>query len=393
MGRKDAITGRLRRTHRILHIIGGNDSGGAMTHLIPLFKILPEFGIDLELLCLGPGEFADRAIGAGIPTEILRMSGATDLRVLQGLRETLTSGTWDVIHTHGARANLPVRLLKPTLPPSMRLFMTVHSDLVLDYQTLGRGMVTYAWDRATVKAVDRIVCVSESLQALLAARGYPAAKLSVIRPSLCIDEADLPMHSSENQIPGPMRAMESTGCVWIGTLARLVRVKDIDLMLDATAELIALQPQTRVAIVGDGPERQRLEAKARKLGLRRRVAFTGWLRPVWPILSRLSVFWLSSKSEGIPLSALEAMAGGLPVVATNVGGLSEVVDHGETGLLVPRTEDRARTARDLANAAASLIRNKTWRRAMGAAGAKRVSADFEPKKAAKLYADLYAQAG
>ncbi|MBN1629989.1 MAG: glycosyltransferase, partial [Thermoleophilia bacterium] len=96
---------------RVAHVIGGGDTGGAMTYLLPLVAALRAEGCDARLVCLGGGGLAEEAAARGLPCKVLPMAAAWDPRVLPGLRRALTRGLWDVVHTHGMRANFPVRVL------------------------------------------------------------------------------------------------------------------------------------------------------------------------------------------------------------------------------------------------------------------------------------------
>jgi hypothetical protein len=178
------------RPLHVLHMIGGGDTGGAMSHLLPLLSALGRTGCDVHLLCLGEGGLADEARRRGLSVAVLPMNGARDPRVLRPLRRLLAAGPeelgaerrgapggargsaarWDVVHTHGMRANLPVRLIAPSLRRPPCLFTTVHSDLRLDYESARMARLYTGMDRATLGWVDKIVCVSESLRGLLIER-------------------------------------------------------------------------------------------------------------------------------------------------------------------------------------------------------------------------------
>jgi glycosyltransferase involved in cell wall biosynthesis len=175
----------------------------------------------------------------------------------------------------------------------------------------------------------------------------------------------------------------------VGTVARLVAVKDLGLLLDAVALLRKEAPDLHAVIVGDGPERRRLEYRAMDQGLSERVSFLGQIPGVWSVLPRLDVFVLTSEYEGIPISVLEAMATGVPVVATAVGGLPEAVEDGVTGFLVKRQDDRARTASALAARMAELLHDDELRRRMGEAGKIRVAERFSPPAAAHKTMAIY----
>jgi hypothetical protein len=107
---------------RVLHIIGGDDTGGAMSYLLPLLAAMREQGCDAQLLCLGAGGLSRAAARRGLPYAICPMSHPWDVRMLPALRRHVVDEDWQVVHTHGMRANLPVRLVLPTVPGRPLLF-------------------------------------------------------------------------------------------------------------------------------------------------------------------------------------------------------------------------------------------------------------------------------
>jgi glycosyltransferase involved in cell wall biosynthesis len=400
---------------RVLHVIGGGDSGGAMTHLLPLISALERAGCDVHLLCLGEGKLAEEASCRGSSVAVLAMGHAWDAsmigplaRILAGgpadLHAVLGSGAesllecgrlkrllhprWDVVHTHGMRANLPVRLLLSGerivkgRQSGPCLFTTVHSDLRLDYSSLGQALLYQGLDWATLPAVDRIICVSDALRRLLLERGYPAERVLTIRSGLELPEASVP-----DAAKTPVAARAGTR---VGTIARMVPVKDIDLLLEVAGLLRRTQPGVEVVIVGDGPERDRLEDRARSLGLGGVVRFTGRRDDVGAIMAGLDVYMVTSTFEGgVSMAVLEAMAAGLPVVTTAAGGVEEAVMNGETGFVVTREQERAALAAALTGRAAALLADPQLRTQMGAAGARRVRDLFAVERAAQATLRVY----
>lgn len=171
----------------------------------------------------------------------------------------------------------------------------------------------------------------------------------------------------------------------IGAAGRLVRLKGHADLLRAAALLRAGWPALRVEIAGEGPERPALQDEARRLGLEDRVTFLGWQTDISPALARWDVLVQPSLDEGFGLAALEAMAAGLPVVATRVGGLPEVVDEGSTGLLVPPADPAS-----LAAALERLLRHPDLGSAMGAAGRERARAHFSVERMVAATSEVYA---
>jgi glycosyltransferase involved in cell wall biosynthesis len=365
---------------RVLHVIGGGDTGGAMSYLLPLLTALRAEGCDADLLCLGGGGLAEAAATRGLPCEVLPMTNPWDPRVLPALRRRLTAG-WDVAHTHGMRANLPVRTILRVTPGRPALFTTIHSDLALDYSRALMSRAYVALDRVSAGVVDGFCCVSGDLARRLVARGVASARVRVIYAGLEAPVQDAAAAPPVDAAPGA----ESRGSTpeIVGTVARLVAVKDIDLLLETAAILRTRRPQVRVVVVGDGPERPALERRAAEMGLEDVVEFRGEVRPAWPALRGFQVYALTSVSEGVPLSVLEAMAVGLPVVAAAVGGIPEIVEEGVTGFLVARCDDRAATAAALAARLEVLLSDPEVRQRMGAAARRRATQTFSTAAAAR----------
>jgi glycosyltransferase involved in cell wall biosynthesis len=181
-------------------------------------------------------------------------------------------------------------------------------------------------------------------------------------------------------VPGePSRRQSTDGSFTIGSLGRLDRVKGYDLLLQAVASL----PQTRLVILGDGAERPELERQARDLGIADRVAMPGWEPEPRVRLAEWDVFCLPSRSEGYPLSIVEAMFAGLPVVATAVGSVAEAVQENRTGLLVAKDDPEALTA------ALAALGDPARRRELGAAGRAYATAHLTVEKMAESYRCLY----
>lgn len=365
---------------RVLHLIGGGDTGGAMSHLLLLLPALEREGCKVRLVCLGGGGLAEAARQTGLEVTVLPMRSRRDLRVLPSLRSIVFQQPgWDIVHTHGMRANLPTRLVVDLSRPLSRrrrpcLLTTVHSDLRLDYSSRAVVLAYEVLDRATLGCVDGIICASRALKEVLLARGYPRERLYAVPSGLDaaqlerLEQARLARVGKVSAGPKPLR---------LGAVARLAPVKDIDLLLEVAAGLRESHPRAEFVIAGDGPERTRLERVAADRGLVDTVRFTGPIQEVGPFLAELDVYLVTSQFEGgVSMAVLEAMAAGLPVVSTAAGGVSEAVVDGETGYVVQRGHDREALAAALAERAAALLDDPELRVRLGAAGAERVRSRF-----------------
>jgi glycosyltransferase involved in cell wall biosynthesis len=156
------------------------------------------------------------------------------------------------------------------------------------------------------------------------------------------------------------------------------------MMMKALKNVQETFPDTRLLIVGDGPERGRLEALASELGLSSHIFITGFREDTHLFYGIMDMFLLTSFSEGTAMTLLEAMAAGLPCVVTNVGGNPEIVRDGETGFIIPSDDEEA-----LVDKVCMLLRDKTLMAAMGNAGRKRFEENFTVAKMVKEYEKIY----
>jgi glycosyltransferase involved in cell wall biosynthesis len=170
----------------------------------------------------------------------------------------------------------------------------------------------------------------------------------------------------------------------VGTVAVFRTQKRLDQWLVAARLLAERHPGVRFLLVGDGPLRGELEAIARRAGLAERVVFAGLQQDVRPYYAALDVFLLSSEFEGLPLALLEAMAGGLPVVATAVGGVPEAIESGTHGLLVPFGAPAL-----LSQAVSRLLGDPELRARLGENARERVRRDFSVERMARELETIY----
>jgi glycosyltransferase involved in cell wall biosynthesis len=224
-----------------------------------------------------------------------------------------------------------------------------------------------------VRNADAVIAVSQAV-----ASQVPGASPHVVYPGL--DVADYETLQEEG-------AANRSAATVIGTAARLVPEKGCHYLLEAVAKLRREWPDLRLEIAGTGPQEEDLKQQARSLGLGDSAGFLGWQHDMAPVLRRWDVFALPTLEESFFLAALEAMAAGLPVVATNVGGIPEFVEDGKTGWLVPPRDSDAVAAR-----LRRLLQNPTERRTFGEAGRRRVRDHFSARQMAasitRIYDDL-----
>jgi len=278
----------------------------------------------------------------------------------------------ELVHTHGVRANLEGR----TLAGLGRLphVVTVHSRLDQDYRSAWRRRVARLVDDRSLARAAAVIAVSEALREDLMRRGVPEGRIHVVEsavppPAAPWTRADI---GQAFGVPDDV--------LLVATAARHHPVKGLDVLLAAVGRLVreGNPPPFRVLLFGEGPETEALRAQAALVGAAGHVMFLGFRTDVRDVLAGVDIFVLPSRAEGFGLAALEAMAAGIPVVATSVGNLPHLLDHGRAGILVPSDDAEA-----LATALDAVLRSPDRRVALGAAARARYLAAFTPARMAE----------
>ena len=348
---------------RVAHVTFGLDVGGLERLLIEFGRHADRERFDLHFVSLGTrGRLAGEIELLGWP--VLALDEPTGLRLSLVPRLARFFRGWgaDVVHTHENRA------LFYAAPAAWlaRVPRVVHTRHGLSFGASRREQQAFPY---LARLVDQMVCISEDCTADSVRAGVHPSRVRTIWNGI-----DL----SRFAYTGP----DATGPLVI--VARLNPVKDIGTLLRALVIAIRDEPGLRLELAGDGPSRAELEQLARELGLDAAVRFLGEVQDVPAVLRNARAFVLSSISEGISLTLLEAMARGLPIIATRVGGNPEVIVDGQTGWLVPAGDPDA-----LAGAILRLWRDPEQGRQMGEAGRRRVEQHFDIRRMVADYEAIY----
>ncbi len=309
------------------------------------------------------GRFADEIRSQGCAVQLLH-----DHSRFGGLREMVRffrAGKFDVVHTHNTYPHLYATMAARWAGVPV-VVQTRHG------QRAGHGWKSSLLYRWAARWVDRVVAVSDDAAELCQrVDRLPAKKVTRIWNG--IDLSDFRYH-------GPIAAPVAI------SVARLSAEKDFPTLLRATALVLREVPDFKLRIVGGGPERERLESLATELGITQSVEFLGERHDVPELLAQAGFFVTASLTEGISLTLLEAMAVGLPVVATAVGGNPEIVVDGVTGKLTPAAQPD-QLAAAMIDACRQSDRWSDW----GQAGRERVTQHFDVQRMARDYEQLYQQ--
>ena len=358
---------------RILQITESLEVGGAERVVVVLANALAR-AHEIGVVCVKTEGALRADLSPGIQVWCLGQPEGNDPRLPGRLAEILRTFRPDAIHTHdwGVFLDSAVAARLARVPVSVH---TAHGE----YMAYPPGVVSRLkkasrhWLERRAARRTRMVCVSaELVQHIVREIGIAKERIRVVLNGVQV--AGHPCRG-EPRSAGPVRFV---------TVGRLAAVKNVELLLRAFAQLIERNGQVRLQIVGDGPERARLEALADALRLHEHVSFSGFRSDIDAVLAGSDVFVLSSRSEGIPMSILEAMRAALPIVATRVGGVPATVADGETGLLVESND-----VASLARALGSMASDPTAARAMGRAGFDRLRAHFSIDTMVAEYERLY----
>ncbi|MEW6172788.1 MAG: glycosyltransferase [Bacillota bacterium] len=364
------------RRIKVLHVIGGGEFGGAERHILTLFNSINPGDAVLEAVSLFKAPFAPLAEEAGMRVAVLPMGNKLNFGVIFRLRSLLKNNKYDIVHTHGVRANLLGRLA--ALGTGLPVVTTVHSLLLKDYPHPLSRMLNFLSERLTRGLTARYIAVSNYLAAALIEEGVPREKISVVHNGMDREVSDGATAALYERLGLP------EGTPLVATVGRLHRVKGHQYFIEAAALVLDRHPEARFLIMGSGPEKVFLEGLVGRLGLEGRVLFTGFVKDVEQYYHLFKVLVLSSLSEGLPLTVLEALASGTAVVATRVGGLPEVVQDGKTGLLVPPADAAA-----LAAAINRVLENPVEAREMAALGKDFVAQNFSASRMAAGTLEVY----
>jgi len=329
--------------------------------------------------CLeSPGPLAEEIEAMGIPLFALGKRPGVDFGAIWRLSRLLREQQVDIVHMHN-RAVYFQGVLGAKLARTPVLIYTKHGR---NYARQRHRRWMNAWCN---RQVDMIVAVSEDVRKVL----LEIEKMPPDRVVTIVNGIDICKYAAARMGRDELRAEMGLppGEKVMGIVARLSPEKDHDNLLQAFAQVWRADGNITLLIVGDGKLRDHLESLARQLGVSDKTRFLGSRSDVARLLGVFDVFVLSSITEGTSLTILEAMAAGLPVVATDVGGNSALVADGETGFLVsPRNPDA------LAWAILKVLSDPGLAQAMGEAGQRRAEAEFGREAMARRYEAVYEKA-
>ena len=380
---------------KVLRVIARLNVGGPALHVAYLTAGLAERGYDTTLvagtIAHGEESMAFVADQRGVRIETVddlhrEIAPLSDARAILRLARLIRREQPTILHTHTAKAGAVGRLaalLAGSARPPI-IVHTFHGHVLRGYFNPITAYGFRTLERLLARVTTRLVAVSPEVRDDLVALGVaPASKFVVIRLGIELDER-VGAENDEARRETRRRLGLAPDAFVVGWVGRMTAVKRTEDLVRVTRKLVDLGVDAYLCLVGDGPDRDALEAYAHELGVVKRCLFVGYQEDVARFYSAIDVLLLPSANEGTPVSVIEALAAGRPTVATHVGGVPDVVREGIDGFLADVGDVDVLAAR-----LAELAADPERRAAMGASGRERVLARYAVERLVDDVDELY----
>jgi glycosyltransferase involved in cell wall biosynthesis len=374
-----------RPKKKVLFCITKSNFGGAQRYVYDLATSMPAEQFDVAVVFGGGGELGKKLDNAGVRT--IKISSLQrdvnifkDFSVFFELIRIFRKEKPDVVHLNSTKIG-GVGVVAGRITHVPKIIFTAHGWAFNEKRNAISKLAIAFLQWLTVRLSHTTIAVSQKTASqILAFPFISKKKIKVIYNGAAdIDfvDRDEARRALLTNIPinTPHQALEQS--TWIGTISELHSNKGIDVAITAFAKIAKKYPQTIFIIIGDGEEKTNLENQIAKLGLTSQVFLINFVTDAKKYLKAFDIFTLTSRTEALPYVILEAGLAELPVVASNVGGIPEIINSPETGLLVPTGEKAPEAIR---NALEKLITNKDFAKILGQNLRKRVREQFSQQK-------------
>lgn len=371
----------MKNKIRILEIINQAEIGGGPGHIGQILQGVDSNRFEVALACTPGGNDLPRLQALCSNYFPVPIGKIPRLSTIRRLRKIIQRGQFQLIHTHGGVAGLWGRIAAFGLK-HVAVVHTLHGIHFLNYRNPLLKWLYIQIERTLSQITDQTICVAQAdLTKALENRLFPPAKGRVIRNGIPFKITRI----SQTEI---IKLKQSLGisaqAQVLGQVARLHEQKGQKYLLEAFAEVRQNFPQVRLLLIGDGPARTELQILAEKLKISDSVHFAGFRTDIGPLLQIMDVFVLSSLWEGLPLALLEALSYGLPVVATAVDGVPEIITSETDGLLVAPADSEA-----LATGILKILEHPELAARFRETGPEKVRAQFDETKMIESLENLY----
>ena len=364
---------------KILHIISSGGMYGAEAVILNMSRTLNESShasvLGVFSNSANPNlQLHQAAAREGIESHLIPCNGQIDRTVTASIRQLVARTNADIIHAHGYKADIYVYFALAA--SGVPLVSTCHTWYDNNLLVTLYGVA----DRLVLRNYAAVVAVSGEVKQRLLKAGVREDKIHLVRNGI-------DLRPFENAPPSLRNGFAKGDAPIVGLVGRLSIEKGIDIFLQAATRVLLELPSTRFVVVGEGPDRDKLELLIDQLQIRESALMLGRRDDMPSVYASLDIMASASREEGLPMAILEGMASSLPVVATAVGEVPTIVLDGRTGILVPPTSPEL-----LAAAIMTLLRNPDEQKRFGAAAKKLVEDEFSAGRMTKDYLRVYEEA-
>ncbi len=365
---------------KILYVITKATWGGAQRHVYDLAVSAKEAGHTVGVAYGHEGLLAERLPKAGVTvwpltSLIQNVSAKKEWSAFLELRRLIQSEKPDVVHVHSSKGGLALLASRTLRVP--RIIFTIHGFAFNETRPWWQKIILRVVYLCTILLAHETICVSDAVRKNISLP-FLRKRLRVIYNGI-----DAPLPQERNKARRSLVGAKTSG-VWLGMIAELHPTKRIEDAIEAVAELAEDFPTISLFVLGEGAMRHELEEHIRVHQLHERVHLVGFKEEADSYLSAFDIFLMVSKSEALGYALLEAGALGMPVIATRVGGMPEVVEHQRSGLLVPPQNPPA-----IARAIRTLLEDKGRQKTYTDALKERVSTRFSKERMLKETFERY----
>ena len=359
----------------ILFVIDGIEFGGGERTFLQLIEQLPREKYNIYTATTPNGAFSEMLTKKNIDYVPLDLTKRFSWKALKTLLRIIAENNIDIVHSQGGKVDFYTRLASRILKSKIKVVNTIAMPVEgYDVSFLKKAIYCFI-DRFCERYVDRFIVVSKSLQTTLENNHkIPGEKIALVYNGIELDEyQDEASEEFSFKLKKEFNMGKSVSLV--GAIGRIVWQKGFEYLVEAVPAILKECPEVRFMIIGDGPLKKELVEKSRKLGIADKIIFTGFRTDIKEALVSIDILVMPSLREGFPMVTLEAMAMAKPIIAADIDGIREQIEHQKNGLLVPPENPVV-----LAEAVISLLKNKEKAERLGMAAKKRVEEEFSLKK-------------
>jgi glycosyltransferase involved in cell wall biosynthesis len=356
---------------RVIHIDSERGWRGGQQQAIYLFEAMLNLGYQTEFICKKNSQLARYLKDHDLPFLAMNLWAEWDFISAFKIAVYAKKNNFKILHLHNAHA-VTIGLISKLFFRRLKLIAVRRVDFTIKKNLFSAFKYQH-------KYLDKIVAISQNIRIVLLSDEVDASRIELIHSG--VDTEKFANVNRDESLRNSLGIL--AGDIAVGTIAALAGHKDYPTLLRAAREVIRQNGKVHFLAAGDGPQKQELQRLARNLKIEKRFHFLGYRRDIGLLLKSFDIFVLASKKEGLGTSVLDAMIAGVPIIATDAGGIPEMIEHELNGFLVPKENPQA-----LADAILKLISDRK-KQEYFVENAKRIVRNFAIENTVKKNLELY----